>query len=156
MRTYAFRGEGAWHPPDNAPPSNFLYPKSLDQDLSADVSFVSVLAMVLSEYWKKLENFFFEMILFLQFSQNNIILKKKNSSFFQYSERTIASTEANDTSKDRSDTQLFAAGKSEGVALAGGLHAYLPQKANLILMLWGKSGVKHFEFENKTFSFCQT
>ena len=55
-------------------------------------------------------------------------MKKKNSSFFQYSERTIPSTEANDTSKDRSDTQLFAAGKSEGVALAGGLHAHLPQK----------------------------
>ena len=38
----------AWHPPDNATPSNFLFPKSLDQELSADVSFVSVLAMVLS------------------------------------------------------------------------------------------------------------
>ena len=57
-------------------------------------------------------------------------MKKKNSSFFQYSERTIASTEANDTSKDRSDTQLFGDGKSEGVALAGGLHAHLPQKDN--------------------------
>ena len=45
---YYFRGERAWHPPDNATPSNFLFPKSLDQDLSADVSFVSVLAMVLS------------------------------------------------------------------------------------------------------------
>ena len=34
-----------------------------------------------------------------------------------------------DTSKERSDTQLFGAGKSEGVALARGLHAaYLPQK----------------------------
>ena len=47
-RTYAFRGEGAWHPPDNATPSNFLFPKSLDHELSADVLFVSVLAMVLS------------------------------------------------------------------------------------------------------------
>ena len=45
-----FRGEQAWHPPDNATPSNFLFPKSLDQGLSADVSFVSVLLMVLSEY----------------------------------------------------------------------------------------------------------
>ena len=49
-RLFTFRGERAWHPPDNATPSNFLVPKSLDQDLSADVSFVSVLAMVLSEY----------------------------------------------------------------------------------------------------------
>ena len=49
-RLFTFRGERAWHPPDNATPSNFLVPKSLDQELSADVSFVSVLAMVLSEY----------------------------------------------------------------------------------------------------------
>ena len=31
-------------------------------------------------------------------------------------------------SKERSYTQVFGAGKSEGMALAGGLHAYLPQK----------------------------
>ena len=49
-RTYAFHGEGAWHPPDKARPSNFLFSKSLDQEIFADVSFVSVLAMVLSEY----------------------------------------------------------------------------------------------------------
>jgi hypothetical protein len=36
--------------------------------------------------------------------------------------------ETNDTSKGSSDTQLFGAGKSGGVALSGGLHAYLPQK----------------------------
>ena len=36
----------------------------------------------------------------------------------------------NDTSKERSDTQLFGAGKFEGVALSGGLHAHLPQKDN--------------------------
>ena len=45
---FTFRGEQAWHPPDNATPSNFLFPKSLDKELSADVSFVSILAMVLS------------------------------------------------------------------------------------------------------------
>ena len=99
-------------------PLNFPAPKSLVSDLSFEVLFVSGLAMVLSEYWKKLE------------------------------------------------------------ALSGGLHAHLPQKdndqkvnlteesqeakkkiinlANLILILWGKSGVKEFEFENKNFSFCQT
>ena len=36
-----------------------LAPNSWDHELSADVSFVSVLAMVLSEYWKKLEEIFF-------------------------------------------------------------------------------------------------
>ena len=55
---------------------------------------------------------------------------KKNisSSFFQYSERTIASTETNDTSKERSDTQLFGAGKFKGVALSRGLHPHLLRK----------------------------
>ena len=50
LSVYAFNDERAWRPPDNATPLNFLSPKSVDQDLSADVSFVSVLAMVLSEY----------------------------------------------------------------------------------------------------------
>ena len=54
--------------------------------------------------------------------------QKKIISLFQYSERTIASPETNDTSTERSNTQLFEAGKSKGVALSGGLHAYLPQK----------------------------
>ena len=50
------------------------------------------------------------------------------SSLFQYFERSIASTETNDTSKESSDTQLFGAGKFGGVALSGRLHAHLPQK----------------------------
>ena len=62
-RIFTFRGERAWHPPDNATPLNFLFPKSLDQELSADVSFVSVLAMVLSEYWKRLEENFWNKII---------------------------------------------------------------------------------------------
>ena len=55
---------------------------------------------------------------------------KKNisSSFFEYSDRTVACTETNDTSTESSDTKLFAVGKSKGVALSGGLHAHLPQK----------------------------
>ena len=52
--------------------------------------------------------------------------KNISSSFFQYSDRTVASTD--DTSTERSDTQLFEAGKSEDMALLGGLHAHLPQK----------------------------
>ena len=43
------------------------------------------------------------------------------SSFFQYSERTFASRETNDTSKESSDIQLF-------WALSGGLHAYCHKK----------------------------
>ena len=69
-RTYAFRGEGVWHSPDHATPSNFLFPKSWDPELSADVSFVSVLAMVLSEYLKRLEEKF-QKRLFPQFCQND-------------------------------------------------------------------------------------
>ena len=63
------------------------------------------------------------MILFSQFPQRNI-----SSSFFQYSDKTINITETNDTSTERSDVQFFEVGKSEGVALSGGLHAYLLQK----------------------------
>ena len=37
---------------------------------------------------------------------------QKNISFFQYSDRTVASTETNDDSTERPDTQLFGAGKS--------------------------------------------
>ena len=54
--------------------------------------------------------------------------RKKFSRLFQYYERTNASTETNDTSTKRSDTQLFVAGYSEGMALSGGLHAHLLQK----------------------------
>ena len=56
------------------------------------------------------------------------LFRKFPPSLFQYSERTIASTEINDTSQESSDTQLFGAGKSRGVALSGELHAHLPQK----------------------------
>ena len=68
------------------------------------------------------------MILFSQFSQNDIIKKNISFSFFQYSDRTVASAETNDTSTERSDTQLFGAGKFEGVALSKVLHAHLPPK----------------------------
>ena len=53
---------------------------------------------------------------------------KKFSSLFQYSERTIASAEPNNISTESSDTQLFGAGKSKGMALTGGLHTHLPQE----------------------------
>ena len=51
-------------------------------------------------------------------------LKKKNLR----PDRTVASTETNDTSTESSDTKLFANGTSEDVDLSRGLHAYLLQK----------------------------
>ena len=59
------------------------------------------------------------MILFSQFPHNNIISKNISSSFFQYSDKTVASTETNNTPTESSDTQLFGAGKFEGLALFG-------------------------------------
>ena len=127
---------------------------------------------------KKAGGIFFSKWYYFEKIAKIISFRKKIWSLFQYSERTIASPETNNTSKERSDTKLFGAGKFEGKALSGGLHAHLPQKdndqkvnlteesqeakkkkfnlANLILILWGKSGVKEFEFENKKKSFCQT
>ena len=78
----SFCGKWAWSPPANATPSDFPAPKSWVSDLSFQVSFASVLAMVLSEYWKRLENFFWNYIFFLQFPQNIIIMKKKIPAFF--------------------------------------------------------------------------
>ena len=72
------------------------------------------------------------MIFFSQFTQNDIAKKNISSSLFQYSDRTVASTETNDTLTERSDTELFGAGKSKGVALSGGHHAPLPQKHILL------------------------
>ena len=43
-------------------------------------------------------------------------------------EETNACNETNDTPEKSFDTQLFGAGKPEGVALLGGHHTHLPQK----------------------------
>ena len=128
---YAFRGERAWRPPEYATPLNFLSPKSLDQELSADVSFVSVLAMVLSEYWKRLEEIFRNKII-SAISQNGENYKNISSSLFQYSERTNDSTETNNTSAESSWSKLFENRKFRGVALLGGRHALLPRKHILL------------------------
>jgi hypothetical protein len=45
-----------------------------------------------------------------------ILFRKLSSSLFQYSERTIATTETNDTSEESSGSQLFADGIFEGMA----------------------------------------
>ena len=68
------------------------------------------------------------MILFSQFPQNVIVSKNIFSGFFQNSDKIVASIETNDTSTERSDTQLFGVGKSKGVAFSGGLTFYLPQR----------------------------
>ena len=46
-------GKEAWCPPNYTTPSNFPADKSWISELSSEVLFVSVLAMVLSEYWKR-------------------------------------------------------------------------------------------------------
>jgi hypothetical protein len=43
-------GRWAWSLPDDATPLDFPAPKSYVSDLSVEVQFVSLLAMVLSEY----------------------------------------------------------------------------------------------------------
>ena len=128
MPTYAFFWEQAWPPPDNAAPLNFLSPKSWVSELSSEVSFVSVLAMVLSEYWKRLEGNFWNGIIY-KISQNNENYKNLfPPAFFNILKGIIASTETNNTSEQSSDTQLFGAGKFEGVACLGGRQASFQQK----------------------------
>ena len=83
-----------------------LAPNSWDQELSADVSFVTVLATVLSEYWKKLEEIFFLKWYYFEEIVKIVLFWKKISSLFKYSERTIASTETNDTSAKSPGSQL--------------------------------------------------
>ena len=56
------------------------------------------------------------------------LFRKFSSSLFQYSERTIANTETNDTLEESSDIQLFRARKFRGVALSGGLDAHFLKK----------------------------
>ena len=58
-----------------------------------------------------------------------IIFQKISSILFQYSERTIASRETNNCSKERSYTQHFGDGKFEGLEISRGRHALLQQKA---------------------------
>ena len=61
-----FSRKKTWCFSDHAMPSNFLSPKSWVLELSSEVSFVSVLAIFLSEY----------LILFPPFPQNDEIYKK--------------------------------------------------------------------------------
>ena len=105
-----------------------LAPKSWESDLSFDASFVSaVLAMVLSEYWKRLEEFFF---------QNDIILrklqkyhfKKESQAFFNILKEPLLVQKQTILQKKGLILSFFGAGKFEGVTLSGELHAHLPQK----------------------------
>ena len=84
-----------------------LAPNSSDHELSADVSFVPVQSMVLSKYLKRLEIFFSKWYNFHNLLKVRSLQKNISSSFFQYSERTIASTETNNTSAESLWSQLF-------------------------------------------------
>jgi hypothetical protein len=55
----SFCSKWVWSPLDNATPSNISSAKSSVSELFVEVSFVSVLATLLSEYSKKLEEIFF-------------------------------------------------------------------------------------------------
>ena len=77
-----FCGKWAWSPPANATPSDFPAPKSWVSDLSFQVSFASVLVMVLSVYWKKLDFFFFIMIIFWGNCKKKYNFKKNSQTFF--------------------------------------------------------------------------
>ena len=59
-----------------------LFPNSWDPKLSADVSFFSVLATVLSEYWKKLEKIFFWTEITLRRLWKLCHFEKKSQAFF--------------------------------------------------------------------------
>ena len=74
-RTYAFRGAGAWRPPGNATPTFRVPNESWNPGLSADILFVSVVVMVLSENWKTLEENFRKKII-SAISQNDENYKK--------------------------------------------------------------------------------
>ena len=87
--------------------------------------------MVFLENWKRLEDFFFEISSFLG-NRGNDIFQKFSSSLFQYSERTIASTETNYTSAESPGFQLLFDTLKVGVALSGGRHALSPQKAYFV------------------------
>ena len=78
----SFCGKWVWSLLKNAMPSVFLASKSWKSDLSVEVSFASVLATVLSEYWKKLEEIFFWNDIIWGNCENNIISKKILELFF--------------------------------------------------------------------------
>ena len=129
-QSYAFHGKETWCPHDHARPSNFQSPKSWVSELSSHVSFVSALLMVPSEYWKRLEENFRDKIISSN-SQNDENYKNIFPPVFFniLKEPLVCSTETNDTSNESSDTQLFGAGKFEGVAKSRGSHASLLKKA---------------------------
>ena len=158
-------------------PSDFPAPKSWVSTLFVEVSYVSCNGSL--RILKKAWEFFSRWYHFHNFLKIISFQKNISSSFFQYSDRTVASTEANDTSTERSDFQLFEARKTEGIAFLRRLHTHLPQKeiekkskfnkaksgciffilANLILIFWAKCKPIAFELQQGLsciFINCQT
>ena len=79
----SFCGKWAWSPLDSATPLNFLAAKSWVSELSFEVLFVSALAMVLSEYWKRLaEEILWNYIISAIWSKCRNLQKKNPPAFF--------------------------------------------------------------------------
>ena len=70
----SFCGKWAWSTPDNATPPDFPAPKNWVSELPSEVLFFSVLAIVLSEYRKMLEENFQNAVI-SAISQNDENLK---------------------------------------------------------------------------------
>ena len=87
--------------------------------------------MVLSEYWKRLEENFGKR-LFPRFPKKWWNLQKKISSLFQFSERTITNIEINNTSAKSPWTQLEFGTLKVGVAWSRGRHVLSREKHNLL------------------------
>ena len=68
-----------------------------------------------------------------------ILFRKFSSSLFQYSERTIAITETNDTSAETPWSQLSFDSLKVGVASSGRRHACSPRKA-FFVEFYGREG----------------
>jgi hypothetical protein len=60
------------------------------------------------------------------------IIKNISSSAFQFSERTITTTETNNASAESPEFQLVFDTLKVGVALSGGRHALSPRKAYFV------------------------
>ena len=103
-------------------PQTFQLQKTWISDLSVvEVVFYSVQALVLEKGWR-----FFLICHFEEIKEITWIRKISSSLFqkvFANWERTISSTETNDSSNESSDTQLFGNRKFEDMALSRGRHA---------------------------------
>ena len=78
-----FYGKRAWRPPSNATPSNFLSPKCWVSELSSEVLFVSVQALIPSKLWTQMFSGidFYTLHMFQFFSVEKIEIVEYNLSW---------------------------------------------------------------------------